>query len=107
MTTSVLRFAVPPERLELDAARYLEPEIGPTWPQEAHEVVLHDLKPELEDRTKAEPLAKQLESRGFAVLKNKSQMLGSLQSQAEWNDAYLEVGFAQTNCTRLLLTWCT
>lgn len=94
MTTCVLRFAVPPERLEQDVSRYLEPEIGPTWPQEAHEVVLHDLKPEIHNEEKAGCLAKQLESRGFAVLKNISQTVGSLESQAEWNAAYLEVSFA-------------
>lgn len=91
MTACVLRFAVPPERLEIDVSRYMETDIGPTWPQEEREVVLLDLKPELQNAEKAEPLMKQLDSRGFAVLKNKSNSLGSLHGQAEWNAAYLEV----------------
>jgi hypothetical protein len=91
MTACVLRFAVPPERLELDVSRYLEPEIGPTWAQEAYDITLIDLKPELLSPEHAEPLTAQLQSRGFAVLKNKSATLGSLKSQAEWNAAYLEV----------------
>lgn len=91
MATSVLQFAVPPGRLDMDVSRYLEPEIGPTWPQEPHEVVLIDLKPELENPEKNLPLMEQLESRGFAVLKNKSQTLGKLESKAEWNADYLQV----------------
>jgi hypothetical protein len=91
MTTCILRFAVPPERLGHDPSYYMQPDIGPTWPQESHKVVLNDLKPELKDPEKAQPLMEQLESRGFAVLKNKSQALGSLQSQSEWNTSYLEV----------------
>lgn len=90
MTACVLRFAIPPECLEHDASRYMEPDIGPTWPQEAHEVILNDLKPELENPDKAEPVMKQLETRGFAVVKNKSKTVGSLESQSEWNAAYLE-----------------
>jgi hypothetical protein len=90
MTACVLRFAVPPERLGHDASRYMEADVGPTWPQEAHNVVLNDLKPELENPEKADSPMKQLESRGFAVLKNKSTALGSLQSQSDWNAAYLE-----------------
>jgi hypothetical protein len=91
MTTCVLRFAVPPERLDHDVSRYMEPEIGPTWPQEVHDVVLHDLKPELQNPEKAQPLMKQLDSRGFALLKNESKTLGLLDSQGQWNAAYLEV----------------
>jgi hypothetical protein len=91
MTTCVLRFAVPPERLGHDASRYMEPEIGPTWPQETHQVLLQNLKSELQNPEKADPLMKQLETRGFAVAKNKSHTMGSLASQAEWNAAYLEV----------------
>jgi hypothetical protein len=91
MTTSILNFAIPPERLEIPASRYLEPELGPTWPQEAHEVILNDLKPELQNPEKAAPLMNQLESRGFAVIKNESRTLGPLQSKANWNADYLEV----------------
>lgn len=91
MTACVLTFAIPPERLGHDASRYMDPAVGPTWPQERHKVVLNDLKPELQNPEKTEPLAKQLDSRGFAVVKNKSKTLGSLASQAEWNAAYLEV----------------
>lgn len=90
MTACVLRFAVPPERLGHDASRYMEPEVGPTWPQEVHKVVLNDLKPELENPENAAPLMEQLEARGFAVLRNKSTTLGSLVSQSEWNAAYLK-----------------
>jgi hypothetical protein len=90
MTACILRFAVPPERLGHDASRYMEPDVGPTWPQETQEVVLNDLKQELENPKTADPLMKQLESRGFAVLKNKSTTLGSLRSQSDWNAAYLE-----------------
>lgn len=90
MTACVLRFAVPPERLGHDVSRYMEPDIGPAWPQEAHEVVLNDLRSELENPGNAEPLMKQLETRGFAVVKNKSTTVGSLRSQSEWNAAYLE-----------------
>ena len=91
MTASVLRFAVPPERLDCDVSRYMDPEIGPTWPQEVHNVVLNDLRPELENPDMVEPVMKQLDVRGFAVLKHRSQSLGSLEAQAEWNAAYLEV----------------
>ena len=91
MTTCTLTFAIPPERLGHDASRYMQPEIGPTWPQESHKVALLDLKPELQDTKNAEPLMKQLDRRGFAVLKDKSKTLGSLDSQNEWNAPYLEV----------------
>lgn len=91
MTACVLSFAVPPERLGCDASIYMEPEIGPTWPQEAHEVILNDLKSELQSPEKAEPLMKQIATRGFAVIKNKSKTMGSLASQEEWNANYLEV----------------
>jgi hypothetical protein len=91
MTTCTLTFAVPPERLGHDASRYMEPEIGPTWPQEAHEVTLHDLKPELENVAESQPLMTQLDTRGFAVLKDKSKTLDTLESQGEWNAKYLEV----------------
>ena len=90
MTACVLRFAVPPERLGHDASRYMQPDIGPSWPQEAHKVVLNDLKSELENAENAKPLMEQLETRGFAVVKNKSNTVGSLESQSEWNAAYLE-----------------
>lgn len=91
MTACILRFAVPPERLGHDASKYMEPEIGPTWPQEAHDVVLNDLRPELQNPETAGSLMEQLDSRGFAVLKHKSQTLGPLDAQTEWNAAYLEV----------------
>jgi hypothetical protein len=101
MTACVLRFAVPPERLELDVSRYMEPEIGPTWPQEEREVVLLDLKPELQNTEKAESPMKQLDTRGFAILKHKSNALGSLQAQADWNAAYLEetTRYATLSCS--------
>ena len=107
MTACVLSLAGPPERLEYDVSRYMEPDLGPTWPQEAHQVFLNDLKPELQNPEKAEPLMKQLESRGFAVLKKKSKSLGSLESQAEWNSAYLEVKSSTSSYTKLVLTYCT
>jgi hypothetical protein len=107
MTACVLRFAVPPERLEQDVSRYMEPEIGPTWPQEPHDVVLCDLKPELEGQTHAKPVMKQLEARGFAVFKNKSTTLGALQTHTEWNDAYLEVYSQIYTCVMPVLTFCT
>ena len=91
MTACVLSFAVPPERLGHDASRYMEPEIGPTWPQEAHEVIVNDLRPELQNPEKTASLMDQLNSRGFAVLKHSSQALGSLETQAEWNAACIDV----------------
>lgn len=91
MTTGLLHFSIPPERLGHDAARYLDPEIGPSWPLESHKVTLYDLKPELETPDESKTLMDQLNSRGFAVLKNKSDSLGTLQDQTEWNAAYLEV----------------
>ncbi|KAF2704929.1 hypothetical protein K504DRAFT_506403 [Pleomassaria siparia CBS 279.74] len=90
MTTCVLRFAVPPERLEYDVSAYMNKDVGPTWPQESCKVILNDLKPEPQSPEHAEPLMDQLDSSGFAVLKNKSQTLGELQFQEEWNAAYLE-----------------
>ena len=89
MTACVLSFAIPPERLDHDASKYLQPEIGNTWPLESHDVQLNDLKPELQDPTRAAPVMKQLEQRGFAVLKNKSKA-GSLETQSQWNAEYLE-----------------
>ncbi|OAA56711.1 Amino acid/polyamine transporter I [Niveomyces insectorum RCEF 264] len=87
MTTCVLSFAVPPDRLGHDPARYME--VGPTWPQEQREVVLHDLKQEL-DQEKCKSPMDQIESRGFAVVKNQSKTLGPLEQQEQWNAAYLE-----------------
>jgi hypothetical protein len=74
-----------------DPAEFLLPDIGPTWPQEAHEVTLHDLKPELENLENAECLMEQLDSRGFAVIKSKGGAKGPLAQQKEWNKAFLEV----------------
>ena len=88
MTASVLHFSIPPERLGHDESIYLNPNVGPTWPLEAHEIMLQDLKHELAGPTR--PLMEQLESRGFAVLKNKSEKAGALMAQQEWNASYLE-----------------
>lgn len=89
MTACVLHFAVPPERLGHEPSYYMQKDIGPTWPQEPHQVVLNDLKPELQSE-KTTSAMNQLENRGFAVLKNSSQTLGTLQDQKNWNAAYLE-----------------
>ncbi|KAI0470549.1 hypothetical protein GGR56DRAFT_133773 [Xylariaceae sp. FL0804] len=88
MTAATLHFSIPPERLDHDASIYLQPEVGPKWPLEAHDVTLGDLKPELSRPTAS--VQSQLDSRGFAVLKNKSPTVGSLESQQDWNEAYLE-----------------
>ncbi|KAH7063837.1 hypothetical protein BKA63DRAFT_526273 [Paraphoma chrysanthemicola] len=90
MTASVLSFAVPPARLDRDASDYMTKELGPMWPQESCEVILEDLKPELQSPKKARSLLTQLSQRGFAVCKNKSERLGTLQLQDEWTEAYLE-----------------
>jgi hypothetical protein len=89
MTAATLHFSIPPERLDHDASVYLNPDMGPKWPLEAHDVVLQDLRPELDD-AKASP-QEQLEARGFALLKHKSDALGPLVEGDKWNAAYLEV----------------
>jgi hypothetical protein len=69
----------------------MDPIVGPTWPQETHQVVLKDLKPELENEASSTSPMDQLEARGFAALKNTSTTLGPLENQELWNAAYLEV----------------
>ncbi|KAH8591312.1 hypothetical protein B0O99DRAFT_632435 [Bisporella sp. PMI_857] len=86
MTTGTLQFAIPPERLGRDPSIYLNPEIGPSWPQEPYEVTLQDLKAELENAENAKPL----DSRGFAILRNRSESLGPLKLHEIWNADYLE-----------------
>lgn len=93
MTSATLRFSVPCDVLGKDPSVFLQPDIGPTWPQEPHEVTLHDLKPELKYPEKAKSPIAQLDSRGFAVLKAKSKVLGSLAQQKEWNAAFLAVSY--------------
>jgi hypothetical protein len=88
MTASILHFSIPPERLGHDESIYLDPDVGPTWPLEAQKVMLQDLRHELKEPSKS--LMEQLESRGFAVLKNRSDKAGALTAQQEWNAAYLE-----------------
>ncbi|KAF2637124.1 hypothetical protein P280DRAFT_552563 [Massarina eburnea CBS 473.64] len=90
MTACVVRFAVPPERLERDASEYMTTEIGPTWPQESHKIILNNLNPERQTPGKAASPIRQLESKGFAILKDKSTSLGALHAQEKWNTAYLE-----------------
>jgi hypothetical protein len=91
MTTATMNFAIPCEVMGRDPAEFLLPDIGPTWPQEAHEVTLYDLKPELENPEKVKPLMEQLDARGFAVIKSKDMAKGPLAQQKEWNKAFLEV----------------
>lgn len=91
MTTATMNFSVPWEALGRDPADFLRPEIGPTWPLEAHEVVLRDLKPELENPEKASTPMEQLDSRGFAVVKRKGVTIGPLGQQKDWNKAFLQV----------------
>lgn len=91
MTTAILSFAVPPSSLPHDASLYETPEIGPTWPQEPHDVILNDLKPELLSPGGAKPLMKQLESRGFAIVNCESEVMGTLERQGEWVGGYLYV----------------
>lgn len=74
-----------------DPADFLSPDIGPTWPQEAHEVILHDLRPELEYPEKVASPMEQLDSRGFAVVRNKNVRTGPLADQKEWNKDFLDV----------------
>jgi len=88
MTTATINFAIPCEVMGRDPAEFLLPDIGPTWPQEPHEVTLQDLKPELENPAKS-PM-EQLDSRGFAVVKSQGVSIGSLAQQKEWNKAFLE-----------------
>lgn len=90
MTTSVLSFAVPPHRLGHDVSKYMDPDLGPSWPLEPCNVILNDLRPELESKEKA-PVMEQLEARGFAIFKHKSETLGTLEKQTDWNASYLEV----------------
>ncbi|KAF2027950.1 hypothetical protein EK21DRAFT_70797, partial [Setomelanomma holmii] len=66
MTACVLSFAVPPERLDRDVSDYMSKDLGPTWPQESCEVIVQDLKPELQSPSSAQSLLSQLDSRGFA-----------------------------------------
>jgi len=91
MTTATMNFSIPCEVMGRDPAEFLLPDIGPTWPQEAHEVTLQDLKPELENPEKAKSPMEQLDARGFAVLKSKGLAKGPLAQQKEWNKAFLEV----------------
>ncbi|KAH7037552.1 uncharacterized protein B0I36DRAFT_67674 [Microdochium trichocladiopsis] len=100
-TRALLHFAVPPCRLGHDPARYLDPEVGPSWPLEAHDVGLYDLRSELDGCSSSssssssssvptKTVMEQLETRGFGALRHKSGALGSLAEQDVWNAAYLE-----------------
>ena len=96
-----MHFAVPPERLGHEPSYYMQKDIGPTWPQEPHKMVLNDLKSELTNGNEKSSL-EQLEARGFAVLKNSSKTLGTLQDQKSWNASYLEVRKNQTSTQEML-----
>ncbi|KAH8879770.1 hypothetical protein GQ53DRAFT_23822 [Thozetella sp. PMI_491] len=90
MTTATISFAVPCDILGKDPAVFLQPDVGPTWPQEQREVTMHDLRPELEHPETARTPLEQLETRGFAAVRIESEALGPLARQKEWNAAYLE-----------------
>ncbi|RDW74861.1 hypothetical protein BP6252_06003 [Coleophoma cylindrospora] len=90
MTTATMNLSIPCEVLGKDPAVFLQPGVGQAWPQEAREVTLHDLKPELENPETAQSPMEQLDSRGFAVVKNKSEAMGPLAQQREWNEAFLQ-----------------
>ena len=96
MSAATVSFSVPCHVLGRDPAEFLKPEVGPTWPQEQHEVTLHDLKVELEHPETAASPMDQLDTRGFAVFKSNSEALGPLAEQKQWNAAYLEV--SQSYC---------
>lgn len=94
MTTATINFAIPCHVLGKDPAVFLEPLVGPTWPQEQHEVILHDLRPELQNPETAKTPMEQLDSRGFALVKFKSNVMGPLAQQKEWNKSFLEVSYS-------------
>ncbi|KAL8291265.1 hypothetical protein RQP46_002243 [Phenoliferia psychrophenolica] len=65
---ATVHFAVPPSRLGHSADVYMDPLVGPTWPQEPVE----------------------LEKTGFALLRHESKAMGPLRDSEAWNDEYLE-----------------
>ncbi|KAK4702295.1 hypothetical protein P7C70_g3928, partial [Phenoliferia sp. Uapishka_3] len=85
---ATIHFAIPPSRLGCSVDKYLDPSIGPSWPQEPFEVKLGSLRDALSDEI-ISPM-EQLETRGFAVMKHKSETLGTLENADSWNADYLK-----------------
>ena len=103
MTAVTLHFAVPPSRLDHDPSWYLESvDNGMKWPLEPSEVLLQDLRPELDDMSRSiesRSIMGQLESRGFAAFRSPSPSAGPLLNAEDWSAEYLEVSTATLCCS--------
>lgn len=86
---ATVHFAVPPSRLGHDAVRYMDPAIGPSWPQEPFEIQIRDLREDVGQSR--ESMVNQLERTGFAVLKHHSDAMGKLLDSEHWNEEFLKV----------------
>jgi len=100
MTAVTLHFAVPPNELDHDPSWYLEsPENGTKWPLEPSEVLLQDLRPEMDSNSSSlmgQSIMEQLERRGFAAFRSPSSAAGPLLNSETWNANYLEVNTASS-----------
>jgi len=84
--TALITFILPASRLDHDQAIYLDYDPKVNRPTESIRVAMTDLRPELEIQT---PVAEQLDQRGFAIAKHRSDLLDSIPSE-EGTQSYLD-----------------
>ena len=84
--TALITFILPASRLDHDQAIYLDYDPKVNRPTESIRVPMTDLRPELEIQT---PVAEQLDQRGFAIAKHRSDLLDSIPSE-EGTQSYLD-----------------
>lgn len=85
--SAVIGFTLPPERLDHDAARYLTYDPSVQRPNEKIRVPLTNLRDVLE--TPTESVIQSLATKGYAVMKHKSDLLDSIPSE-EGTSSYLD-----------------
>lgn len=84
--SAIVGFTLPADRLDHDASKYLKYEPGVQRPFERIRVPMADFRPRLES---TEPLEQQLASQGFAITRQKSELLDSIPSE-EGTAKYLQ-----------------
>jgi hypothetical protein len=85
--SAVIGFTLPPSRLDHDDSRYHTYDPSIQRPNERIRVPITDLRPTLERPT--ETIEESLGSKGYAVMKHKSDLLDSIPSE-EGTAKYLE-----------------
>lgn len=85
--SAIVGFTLPPERLDHDAARYLTYDPAVQRPNEKIRVPLTNLRETLEKPVETVP--ESLATKGYAVLKHKSDLLDSIPSE-EGTSLYLD-----------------